>query len=1253
MPQISRWISLTAAGAFVFLLGIVPLSANRNTNLASPGREAARKSGRVYRSPGNIHKLIVPKEADGLIDELKTRGARRLADYGSFQVVSIEDDLLAEMEDREGFEADLRDDLNLVLLRSGAVDTSVESSGMPASLRQNPSAGSELQLIQFVGPVKDEWLTGIQSVGEVTIAGYVANNGYIVWADRTAREHLQELRDLSGVIQYASPFHPAYKLHPALATQVTSAVARGASDSSLRTVTIQLVQHPHLAMSLNQIRQLSREIIREPYSVLNFTNVTVRVPLDAIAELASLSDVINIEPWGQAQLMDERQGQIVSGNLNATGSQPSSPGYLSWLSNQGFGPGTFDFAIDISDTGLDRGRSTPGSLHPDFFSAAGSNRIAYMRRIAGGVADANGARDPDGHGTIMASIAAGYNNLTGLISVDPDGYRYGLGISPFSQIGVSKIFDERGKFTSPVPDFTFVQSNAYAGGARISLNAWGIVDQAIMGTYSADAQQFDALVRDAQPMKVGNQEMVVVFASSNLGPAADSITPPATAKNVITVGAAEGVRPTGSDNCDVDNTKADNAMDMFKTSGRGPTDDGRLKPEIVAPGTHIQGVASQDPGFTGAGVCGNPFFPAGQTNYTWISGTSPAAASVAGAAALIRQWFTSHTDSPYNGAAPSPAMTKAYLVNSARYLTGFNANDSLPSNSQGFGALSLSMAFDDAQRLIFDQRKVLQETGDTFVFNGTIIDPTRPFRVSLAWTDAPGSTAGTAFVNDLDLQVTVGGQTFRGNVMKGGLSVPGGAPDTRNNLECVFLPLGTSGPFSIQITASNIAGDGVPGNPDTTDQDFALAVYNGIGGIPGPPTLAIQTTSVNDLAGGNGDGEIDPGECVTDSIMLKNIGPANATGVFAIISSRQSDKVRVTKSVSAYPNIGVNGAEGNVIPFEFCVDSSVQRGTDLQFTLTVISGGVTFNLDFTQPVRSTIATVYNSPDVPIAIPDATANNVGLLNSILFVPDRSRIIDIKVRLSITHPFAADLTAFVISPSGTRVRLFANVGGSGRNFTDTMFDDKSGTTIGSTGSTPPFTGTFRPQGNLSDFAGEVALGLWRLELTDGFNGDVGTLRSWNIIVTSIVLDAKTDVYTSTDVNKKIAEGLPVFPPTTNSILAVAGTYNVLDINVLLNIVHPHIADLQADLIGPNGARVPLFANVGGNGANMSNTIITDGVPTPIAAGTAPFTGLFRAQGSMTGAFVGKPAVGTWRLELRDNSLNGLQGDLKGWKLYLNHR
>jgi len=65
------------------------------------------------------------------------------------------------------------------------------------------------------------------------------------------------------------------------------------------------------------------------------------------------------------------------------------------------------------------------------------------------------------------------------------------------------------------------------------------------------------------------------------------------------------------------------------------------------------------------------------------------------------------------------------------------------------------------------------------VFTGTITDPTKPFRVTLAWTDAPGNTSGNAYNNDLDLTVTVGGSSYKGNVFSGAYSTTGGASTTR------------------------------------------------------------------------------------------------------------------------------------------------------------------------------------------------------------------------------------------------------------------------------------------------------------------------------------------------------------------------------------------------------------------------------------------------------------------------------------------
>jgi hypothetical protein len=200
--------------------------------------------------------------------------------------------------------------------------------------------------------------------------------------------------------------------------------------------------------------------------------------------------------------------------------------------------------------------------------------------------------------------------------------------------------------------------------------------------------------------------------------------------------------------------------------------------------------------------------------------------AVAGAAALLRQWFLNHYLR-----VPSPAMTKAALVATADCLTGVNASGTLL-NGQGFGRLDLQKPFDDVPRAFVDQNTVLTYSGQEWwagygVVGGYLVaDTTKPVRVALVWTDAIGSCTGAPYVNDLDLEVVVGGVTYKGNVFNGPNSQSGGAADTRNNTECVFLPAGASGGITMRVRASNICGDGVPGNTDTTDQDFALYMYN-------------------------------------------------------------------------------------------------------------------------------------------------------------------------------------------------------------------------------------------------------------------------------------------------------------------------------------------------------------------------------------------------------------------------------------------
>src|SRR5262249_14506388 len=116
-------------------------------------------------------------------------------------------------------------------------------------------------------------------------------------------------------------------------------------------------------------------------------------------------------------------------------------------------------------------------------------------------------------------------------------------------------------------------------------------------------------------------------------------------------------------------------------------------------------------------------------------------------------------------------------------------------------------------------------------WTGTIADSTKPLRITLAWTDPPGPTAGAAYINNLNLAVTVGPNTYKGNVFAGASSVTGGAADAANNVESVLLPAGVSGPVTVTSTAANIAGDGVPNVGGPLDQDFALVAYNTTGMI--------------------------------------------------------------------------------------------------------------------------------------------------------------------------------------------------------------------------------------------------------------------------------------------------------------------------------------------------------------------------------------------------------------------------------------
>jgi CSLREA domain-containing protein len=134
--------------------------------------------------------------------------------------------------------------------------------------------------------------------------------------------------------------------------------------------------------------------------------------------------------------------------------------------------------------------------------------------------------------------------------------------------------------------------------------------------------------------------------------------------------------------------------------------------------------------------------------------------------------------------------------------------------------------------------------------------------------------------------------------------------------------------------------------------------------------------------------------------------------------------------------------------------------------------------------------IVASSEVPRAIPDR-----GMTTSRLSVEGFNDVIsDLRVTLSIDHTFNSDLSVFLISPVGTRVELFTDVGEGSNNFTNTTLADDALVDLGS--ASAPFTGTFRPEGQLTDFLGENPNGLWTLEVSDTTLDDVGTIRNWSL-------------------------------------------------------------------------------------------------------------------------------------------------------------
>jgi len=662
------------------------------------------------------------------------------------------------------------------------------------------------------------------------VAGYVPNNAYLVDASGNDQKALSEL---AGV-RFVGAWQPAFKV-----SDIVRVHAQTKADLIVEVLGFQGAPIGHLEAALINAKLMQPSVKADDTANIAKVRVSVKgADLKAFVEqVAAIGEVSWIDSFDMPHLHNvDAVGPIQSGQ--ASGGNPPTAAAASIWTHGLIGTGQI---VAVADSGMDRNQAffnrydrnglnnnitdasaivppTPGPTFPNnkvfgYFVMPGASAYDDNQTCPGG------GSSTSFHGTHTSGTTVGDSGTAA--TPTSANYNTGDGMAPQAQLLFLDIGnDTTGCLSGDAGPNMFLA--ARTAGAFIVSNSYGSGNS---GAYNArDIEIDDTLWR--------TEDMLIAFSAGNDGAGANTIGHPGHAKHALTVGAlGHG-----------------NSTTVASFSSRGPTADGRRKPDIQAPGTGtISALGNDDDS--------NPPANLNAATTQSLSGTSMSCPTVAGGAALMRQYFVDgyYPTGVVNAAdvrKPLGAEMKAVLLN------GTGMISTAPDNNYGWGRMFLdkNLYFPGDlrdMRTFARKNEAGVKTGQTQTYTVNVVAG-QEFRATLVWYD-PAGTAGAAraLVNNLDLEVSDGTNTYKGNVISGAgaaaNSTVGGTADITNPVEQVILTAPAAGTYTISVKGTAVPGNGVNGSDR---QGYGLAISSAtvataVVAAPGAPVITNSAGAIS------------------------------------------------------------------------------------------------------------------------------------------------------------------------------------------------------------------------------------------------------------------------------------------------------------------------------------------------------------------------------------------------------------------------